>query len=64
MDREDVEYIERDDDEEFDEFGRKKKKRNKEVCYVCFLEVLTFNSGKVKCQHSSCRIKIRVIDGK
>lgn len=28
MDREDVEYIQRDDDdEEFDEFGRKKKKR-------------------------------------
>uniref|UniRef100_A0A183BMR8 Zinc finger Ran-binding domain-containing protein 2 n=1 Tax=Globodera pallida TaxID=36090 RepID=A0A183BMR8_GLOPA len=27
MDREDVEYIQRDDDEEFDEFGRKKKRR-------------------------------------
>uniref|UniRef100_A0A914X5H9 Zinc finger Ran-binding domain-containing protein 2 n=1 Tax=Plectus sambesii TaxID=2011161 RepID=A0A914X5H9_9BILA len=26
MDREDVEYIDREDDEEFDEFGRKKKK--------------------------------------
>lgn len=29
MDRQDVEYIERNDiDEEFDEFGRKKKKKN------------------------------------
>lgn len=27
MDRQDVEYIDRDFDEEFDEFGRKKKKR-------------------------------------
>lgn len=27
MDRQDVEYIEREDDEEFDEFGRKKKRR-------------------------------------
>jgi hypothetical protein len=27
MDREDVEYIDREDDEEFDEFGRKKKKQ-------------------------------------
>lgn len=29
MDRQDVEYIERNDnDEDFDEFGRKKKKKN------------------------------------
>ena len=27
MDRQNVEYIEREDDEEFDEFGRKKKRR-------------------------------------
>lgn len=27
MDRQNVEYIEREDDEEFDEFGRKKKRK-------------------------------------
>lgn len=37
MDRQNVEYIERTDDEEFDEFGRKKKKRRlDETAFVCF----------------------------
>lgn len=35
MDRQNVEYIERKDDEEFDEFGRKKKRRKLEE--VAFL---------------------------
>lgn len=47
MDRQDVEYIKRDDDdEEFDEFGRKKKKKNKDQdVYVYIFNILVcFNN--------------------
>ena len=57
MDRQDVEYIERDFDEEFDEFGRKKKKRRLHDEVGCILTNILFISRTIVINKKKIQMK-------